>query len=395
MIRFMIYIGLLTATACSRAPDLKTALPSHQDSIPEENGPGFPVTYFSDVAKVKAGEPSLRIMNALVELVDGALPGSDIFMNIYEIDYIPLVRALEAAQKRGVLLHLMIDSSKAASWKKNKVAVTALKAVIRAPGELVLIDNDNGVNAINHHKHLLFSRVKLRGNLIRNAVFTTSENFTNRELTVLEDAILFSDPDMYNAFIENWHKMKQLALSGMKRFAFGSFYSNSGAVQAQFFPERMAGSWDGHYQVADFLDSLDGHFDKDTIRVGMDQWSDGQLEILEKLMSLHDKGAQIEIIVRNEHSIGLGSGFLGKLHAFKDRGAEVLILPDDQIIHSKFMMVQGQISGKQRKVLLVGTLNYTNPATQHNNNLLLKIEDPEVFAKYRANFKNIQEAYKN
>jgi len=401
----LMFVLLLGVLSCSKAmpgsmmdkgANANGEDPGTVDSSGSGNGSTalqFPSAFFSDAALVKAGSASTVIMDRLVALINAADKDAHLYVNIYQFDYAPVIDALKQAYNRGVILHLMVDSSKESSETKNAAVFTTFRSLLSSPSELVTIDNDNGSSAINHHKHMLFSRLTVNGETYENVVFTTSENFTTRELTVLEDAVMFSDQGLYEAFVDNWNKMAAKALSGMKSFTFSQYTTSDGALQASFFPARENGAWNNHYMVADFLDSLDGDYSQDTIQVGMDQWSDGQIAVFDKLIALHDKGAEVQFIIRNESDGGLGTKFLAKLHAYQDAGGKVLILPDDQIIHSKYMLVNATISGKKRKVVLVGSLNYINPATQHNNNLLLKIENESLFKAYQDNYKAIQDMY--
>lgn len=179
----------------------------------------FPKTYFSNPKTIKKGDTSRIIVDNLIKYIDAAVRNSDIYFNIYQFEDKPLARSLVRADARGVDVHVLIDSSKTNSWKKNKPIAQYLQDSLgSSPGsEVVMFHNDVAEASINHHKHLLLSEVATENGNLKDIIFTTSSNFSNRQFEVLQDAIVFDEgKGLYNATLSNWKKMKSYAQSGTK-----------------------------------------------------------------------------------------------------------------------------------------------------------------------------------
>ena len=401
--KLLLLFVVLTWLGCSK--DKKTAAPvSAPDSkdtsgVVEDqpdNALGIPGAYFSDASKVRRLASATEIMDKLIACIDATPKGAVIHVNVYEFDYTPVMLALQRAYERGVQLQLMVDSSNETTWRTNQATVEHLRNFIRSPSNLVLVHNDISSNSTNHHKHVLFSALNEGGYSFKNVVFSTSANFTARELTVLEDAVVLSDPDLYAAFVANWQAMERHARSGMKDFTYRTFHSLDGATSAYFFPRRVNGALDGKYNIPEILDQLDeAGYSQDTLLIGMDRWSDGsvQLGIVDRLIRMTEQGAHVEVITRYEGGPGLGTALTAKLKALRQKGATVLFLPKPHIIHSKYMLIKGRWRGARHRVLINGTLNWANSATQYTNNVLLVLMDSPLFDQYLNNYQAIKKAY--
>ena len=367
--------------------------PDEDKTPPDQADGGLPAAYFTSPSKIKAKVPSTEIMDQLIACIDGTTKGAVIYVNIYEFDYLPVSLALKSAYERGVQLKVMIDSSKASSREGNKQTLQMFRALLQAPSELISINNHSWPNAINHHKDVLFSKVNLEGKQYEHVVFVTSHNFTAAQMKVTQDAVILSDKGLYEACIDNWNKMRALSHEGMKDFEFNTYAAPGGKRTAFFYPKRHNGAWDGSYLVMDLLDEQLRDLSHDTIMIMMSRWSDGQLAIVDKLEALQKKGAHIEIITRYEGGSGLGEELTRKLKDLDAADFEVLFLPKPYIVHSKYMLIKGVWNGQPHTIIMNGSLNWTNPSTQHNNNLVLFLVDSPLFSPYEHNFRQVRKTF--
>lgn len=391
----------LNCSSTNNSDDDATPKTETNPPLEKEKAITIPGAYFNDPIEIKNNGVSYKIIDNLISCINATPKEGIIHMNVYEFEYSPVAEALKKAAQRGVHLNIMIDSSKIESWEHNAPIVKELKKHIKEPSKLVLVHNDIAERAINHHKYVLFSELSFQNRDFQNVVFSTSSNFSQRQFEVLQDAIVVSDIELYSAFVNNWKEMESRTPTGMKSYDLAEYHSSNGKVEAYFYPRRKNGVWDGRETIIEILESLEeANYKNDTIKIGMAQWSSGDLQmaIVNKLIDISKKGGHVEVITRDEtSSIGLSPESIEKLKELEKTGAYVKFLPNKNVIHSKYMMIKGVFAGKKRRLLLTGTLNFINSETKFNNNLVLIFNDDpyplDFFNEYEKHYEDIKGAF--
>jgi phosphatidylserine/phosphatidylglycerophosphate/cardiolipin synthase-like enzyme len=66
-------------------------------------------------------------------------------------------------------------------------------------------------------------------------------------------------------------------------------------------------------------------------------------------------------------------------------------------LHSKYLLIDAKYAGSTaaRRLVFTGSHNYTGPALTSNDETLLRIEDPAVFAAFLVDWGNIRSAALN
>lgn len=351
----------------------------------------FPEAVFTDVPTIAKGGSSSTIMNRLIALVDNTPAGQSIHISIYMINHQPLMDALKNAEARGVNLHIIVDMSRSDPQETNAASLPWLQANL-SNSEIVVTTNDVSANAINHHKHALFSGVTTTSGLVSNVTFQTSHNFTNSDMGKVQDALIFNDADIYQAFLNNWNVMKQYASSGMRSnftYKLNDFVAIN--TKLAFFPRIVGGVHDG---VDDVLQNLNAITDvaNAKIRIAMSDWTDSRPAIVDKLIALRNQGATIEVYAKD----AAGTQTKLKLNQLKTLGATVRIFnlsTDGKAIfniHAKMMLIEGTWNGQPNaKVILTGTHNYTDAALKTNNEVLVTLVNSTLFSTYDAYFNSL------
>ena len=348
----------------------------------------FPEVLFTDMQTIAKGGSSNTIMNRLIALVDNTPAGQSIHISIYMINYQPLMDALKNAEARGVNLHIIVDMSRSDPQITNASSLPWLQTNL-PNSEIVVTTNDISPNAINHHKQALFSGITTASGLVSNVTFQTSHNFTNSDMGKIQDALVFNEADIYQAFLANWNVMKQNAASGMRvNFVYTAHDFPAINTKLAFFPRIVAGTHDG---VDNILESLNAITDvaNAKIRVAMSDWTDSRPAIVDKLIALRNQGATIEVYAKD----AAGTQTKAKLNQLKTLGATVRIFnisTDGQAvfnIHAKMMLIEGTWNGQANaKVILTGSHNYTDAALKTNNEVLVTLLNSPLFNAYDIYF---------
>ncbi len=343
---------------------------------------------FINPVNVRTHTSDTRIMDTLIQYLDHTPEGADVYLNIYLFSYEPVLKAVKRAYFRGVKMHVMIDNGRSASIDENETTIEQLEIMFsNSSSELVVVesDTDPSLTAIDHHKHVLFSEIDLPQGIAKNVVFSTSHNFIYSATMKVQDAVIMTNKKLYDAFLDNWNAMKARAQSGMKDFTYTVVDLDS--IKVFFFPRRKDGDWDGDDTVLDILNKI-SDFSSAVVRVGMSDWTDGRMEVTEKLTELEEQGAAVEVIAKNKAD----QAVLDELQRLQDAGGYVKVLDmDPENIHSKFIMIKGVLDGKQQKIIMCGSHNLTAYALKYNNEVILMLKNSALFDDYWNYFDALKE----
>ncbi len=346
----------------------------------------LPEVVFTEPAVIAAGHSSTLIFDRLFELIDATPDNGSIYISIYLFDYTPFITTLNRAASRGVNVHVMADMSLRSD---NEETLNALRSSIDDI-EIIEVTNDAGSIAINHNKFVLFPEVVTTDEIVENVVFQTSQNFINAGAQKIQDALIFSHEGLYQAYMTYWNEMKTRASSGMANFEFFEYNDPEEQITAYFYPKRKNGEFTGRDTIVEILDKI-SDTSSASVKIGMSEWTDTRLQITDKLFELLDAGATVEVISKSS----IGPGVYRELRELEQRGASVLIYNMGSTgqrinIHTKMMLISGEWNGTAADVLVTGTQNFTRNALQNNNEIILLLENHEVFPFYEEYFEELK-----
>ncbi len=376
---------LITFNACSNSDNDSVTLKEPSALLtPLTNAQAqSPQVLFADLQKIKNGEESPVIAQNLINYIDAVPQGASIHVSIYLFDYKPILLALRKAYLRKVNLNVMVDASDRSNNEETVNEINSWGDDI----QIVQIKNDCSSTAINHNKFVLFSEITTEGEPLKNVVFQTSHNFEQISLSKIQDAVIFADTGLYNAYLSYWNSLKDHSAAGMKNYAYTEYNSGSGDLSAYFYPKRKNGE---RYGEDTFIEILNNIKDPSatSIQVGMSDWSDSRISILNKLEELVSQGANVEIITKTSNK---GPKILTGLKDIQDQGAYVKIYNTSQInIHMKVMLINGSFKNGNHNMVITGTQNFTNNAIWNNNETSIILTDHAFFPKYEEYFSQLK-----
>lgn len=345
----------------------------------------LPGAYFTEPAKVAAGESSPLIMQKIIQTLQAITAGDSVHLCIYLMDYAALETEIIRAHERGVVVKMLIDRSREESIQMNSFLIPRLALRLRAPSEVVATVSDVSATAINHNKFLLASSVVTTQGKKSNITFQTSHNWNQSETIKMQDALTLSHEGLYQAFRNYWWEMRNRAASGMRLFPYTEYNDPNLQLTAFFFPKRRNGSSFGDDTVIEMLDKITDP-SKATIRVGMSDWVQSRVNVAEKLVTLREQGAQVEVVVKSS----IDAAVQEVLRTLQSKGGYVKMYNMTQAgrrvnIHAKFMLIEGSWEGKtgnEARVLITGSHNFTTNALRNNNEVMIQWVNPPVYNQY-------------
>lgn len=345
---------------------------------------------FLDPLKIRDKKSDTKIMDSIVHYLDNTPKGAEVRVSIYHLSYQPMLQALKKASERGVEVHVLVDHNRSGSKDNNSKTVPFLEnSFEESSSEVIKVKSDisGSPSPINHHKEVLFSEIDLPKGKAEDVVFTTSHNFTSAGTKKVQDAIIMSNNELYNAFVNDWEDVKSRAESGMKNFEY-TVKNIGDSITVDFFPRRKNGEWDGEDTYIDILDKVNDYSNAE-VRVVMSDFS--RIEVAEKLVELQKNGYDVKVFTKNKSG---NMDALDKLKDLEKEGGELYVVDmSKQNTHSKFVLIRGKVNGEEKKIINTGTHNFTYYALKYNNETLLELRNSSHFDQYWQYFDDLVSVY--
>lgn len=380
---------LLSLFSCKTNEETPTPEPEVENITAAEVT--LPEALFTDINRVGLGNSSTVILDRLIGLINATPKSERIHLSIFLFKYPALVAALKDAHNRGVKLHLMIDMGREESVEENPLTVVELRNALKENSEVITVTSDASSIAINHNKFVLFSSVHTTKGIEKNVVFQTSHNFNLSDTRKIQDAVTLSHTGLYQAFRTYWEDMKAKAEKGMKDFEYREYHDPATGIEAHFLPKRKNGVAYGGDTIVELFDEIENPATA-TVRVGMSDWTSTRMNIVQKLGELRAQGARVEVIVKSS----IAEDILLALRELEQQGAYLKVYnmtSSSQTkvnIHSKFILIDGDLKGKRTKLLLTGSHNFTQNALRNNNEVMIKFWDSPLYQKYETTFAQLK-----
>lgn len=349
------------------------------------------------------------IRTRLIELTESALPGSTIKVAVYHVWEAPVVDALVAAKNRGVHVQILLDESSVSDRPTNPSygsLVSALGTDRTKGSYMATCAVDRSCHghpkygqSIMHNKFWLFSAVEGATDVV---VQTTSNSSPSAHTKFFNDALLLPDnPTMYDAYADYFDTMVA------RDWASWEYRTvSNGLYKAYFFPR--AGSTRATDTVHSVLNNVQcsykdsaGATRKTWVRVAIFKIT--RLAIAEKLVALKKAGCNVSIVYAESDSAKSSGGTKGTWEEMHTSGGPTVRCYNDDrdplnpgkklttpyIIHTKYILVDGQYDGVRNKISFTGSGNYTGPALRENDEAIVKVDDDAVHDMYRTHFDRV------
>ncbi|SEN92610.1 Phosphatidylserine/phosphatidylglycerophosphate/cardiolipin synthase [bacterium A37T11] len=388
----------LGINACSKSSGDGDAKPADPEENPEivEAVPisiNFPEANFTNPDSIyNKSKASYAILNRFVQLLNATPKGDSVFISIYLLNHDRVIKALQNAGNRGVLLHLLVDSSRSESVADNIAAYSTLAKLKNTDYSVVrsslMVSADE--HAIDHNKFAVFSSVLTPVGKKNYVVFQTSNNMTEIQCTYFQDNVIVQNEGLYDAFRLLWHDIRKYAKANMDKYTYREFDDPTAGLHGYYFPKIKNGTYFDPDPVVDLLNQITDP-SKTAVRIMMFNWSAARVTIVNKLASLLDQGAIVQVMVNADNP----ETILGPIRDLANKGAFIRIFPIKsgsivKNIHSKHMLIDGVMNGKSASVIATGSENYTIGALKQNNETLLTVWNSPLFTPYVNNYNAIK-----
>lgn len=326
--------------------------------------------------------------DAVIELLQAALPGSEVRIAMYSFTRDRMADAMVAAHDRGVDLRIVLDESnliESPPLSDQYSYRSAVQTLIDSIGttRVIRCNESNPPDGggcqgpgINHNKFFLFSSLC---DGTQNVVVQSSANLTNTQRRLHNNMVIIrDDPMLHAAYRSYWDALARQQLTP-------NYYQTadgSTGTRGYFFPRAPgAGAEEDtdtiHNILADNVDCTGGG----RIRIMMAFWTMARGYLVDDLAQLQSEGCDVRVILAADSASPA-------LRAHLER-----LFPSSQLVialgvHSKYLLYEGQYLGSQRSLLWTGSHNYTGAALRENDETLLRIDDAAIFQAFEQNWDN-------
>jgi phosphatidylserine/phosphatidylglycerophosphate/cardiolipin synthase-like enzyme len=356
------------------------------------------------------------IVDRIVELIDGAAAGSTIRMSMFYADDATIPDALVGAHDRGVNVQLVFDSKETGETLYPGLVsalgtdTTASSFVLACPADRGCIGNRPlSSDSINHNKFFLFSSTLGTPDV----VVQSSANLHNgRDGTKgWNNALILTGNDtIYQAYQTYFGNLVARKVNNYY-YTTGQPPVTSGDAKVHFYPRHESCSDSSPCPYSDpstdtietVLDHVDcfgnttvGTGDHRTIiRVNQNIFS--RTYLAQKLVALDKAGCYVEVVENFDPTDPNQTTALKDMLAATTSGYNGVLVryycSDDSVwTHSKYLMVEGNYyGGPDREIVWTGSANFSYNSLRQSDETILQLEDPTVFAAYKANFDSVRD----
>ena len=343
-------------------------------------------TLFQDPGETPTTDLSLE--QHAIALIAATPAGAHIGFAFRDFNRRPVADALIAAHRRGVIVDGVIDGG-----ERTRGVVRDLQAALGAD-RLVLCGSPaftfhsciTNVDppSLQHNKFLTFS---LLADGREDVVLQTSMNFLEpSQLSYYNDMVeIAGDHALYDAYVEFLMDMKAQARTDDR---YEIRWGDDGRTAIFPSPRRQPDPFTDD-TIVDRMNEIDCS-EGGTIRAANMAFRSERIVILHKLIELQRAGCDVEVVLSNaDGDIMTGLLLAGiPVHPFFLRA----VAPRPQVIvHDKFWLVDARsaVTGRRVKLTYAGSSNWRGDQ-QRSDDLLLRIDDDDVYADYLAYWEKIR-----
>lgn len=319
--------------------------------------------------------------------IDAAVPGSNSYMNFYQLKSKRVIKAIKRAHARGVKFHVVMDNTALKdSYKKSTDKLIKILG-----SENIRICKTGGCinpDGNNHNKFYLFDKIVLDDKTIEHVTIQTSHNFKKSQRYNFNDMLVFkNDFKVYVKFLTYWEKLN----SGETDLDFmsgpqGTYVLNDQNKTELFFSPSLSKD--------PYVDALKSFTCGETGEVLLMQSyfteSRGRA-ILSELIKIKEEfpTCSIRALVRGDKK---HNDLKTEIRA---SGLDFYIIKRKKSLgisnHSKAMLLTDK-SGK--KIIYTGSMNITNRSLK-GDEALVKIENSKIYEQYKNYWLKIRRRTKN
>lgn len=327
--------------------------------------------------RADSNAPDTAIEDAVVDLINRAMPGSRIRIAMYSFTRSRPATALINASRRGVDVQLVVDGGSTSTiGTEIPGLITALGAsrvtVCAAPGT-----SCNGTG-IMHQKTFLFSALDDGS---RNVVMQASHNLTTTQLSMHNNAVIVrGDAALFAAYERTFNDMRR----DVTNLDYYRIDDGDLATRVYFFPRQTGDT------AASIIDNASCD-STSRILVAMAFFTDARIAVAQSLAARARAGCSVTVVA-GDADIPLGSNVASTLTAARVTLVRYPTRGGSWDLHSKYIVIDAPYAGStaHRHLVFTGSHNWTGPSLDQNDETLLRVEREEVFNAFVADHAHIR-----
>jgi len=319
------------------------------------------------------GGEDATLQDEVLRLITMAAPGSQVRVSMYEWSRVVFADALGDAADRGADVRVVLDrthpSAAVVQRLQQRLGPDRVHPCPHPTGSACIGDG------INHNKILLLSALTDGSTQV---VVQSSGNFNRGQVSRHNNLVAIrGDATLYAFYLDYWDDLRAA------RRDLDYYRSQVGAsgTKAYLFP-RASGD-----TAVSILGNV--HCDPGArVRVAMAFFTDARLEVAQALARLQERGCDVRAVI-GDYDSSPGDDVVATL---RRAGVPLRVAPrEDRNVHSKVLLIDARYGEGDaiERLVFTGSHNWTGPALRRNDEALLKLREPEVFAAFWQNWEGI------
>lgn len=334
---------------------------------------------FSDLSKISDGGKDESLFLKIRSVIDAVPAGEDILICVFKFNDEGIINSLIKAQDRGVNVEIILNKGES-SQKENEYSSKVLKEHFK---RFYHINNNISDGSIVHNKFILFSKVVLDSKEFEHVVLQTSTNFVSKDQGKVQDLMLFSDATTYYCYRDYWYNIRVLGeTDNIPSYTFNKCYNPSTEVRTFFYPKRKNEEAYGKDDIEKILKNMDPASEIEIYFLHA-KWNKNRDNFLDELDELQESGARITVIANETIDDKI-------LETLKDIDTHFYIVDKDVLtIHSKIILIKSVTPAGEKNLILTGSHNLTEKSLEKNFEVLLVLDQKELFDQYYSYISDI------
>ncbi len=323
------------------------------------------------------GQPDDTISALIIEYLEDAPEGSTVRAALYTISLESVAQAFIDARQRGVDVEMVLGNTNRTASGADWTAVALLREEL---GDSLTICSDGESSGgcigdnIHHNKFVTFSEL---GDHANHVVLQSSGNLTDFQQTQYDNVlVVYDDKPLYDAYHSYWDDLRRQQADP----SYDRTESGASPTTAYFSPYTLG---DPIHEELTRVNCAQGG----EVYLAMAFFTNARYQIAERLAELDQEGCEVHVLLRASEIASPGSGIINNI---RQGDIDFGYFPSAEEIqmHSKYLVYRAGLDQEEDPAFVVwtGSHNYTRAALLNNDEVLLRIEDEDLFERYRDNW---------
>lgn len=340
------------------------------------------------------------LISQLNRAIDATPAGGEVRMAMYLFDIKSVAKKLIAAHRRGVSVQILLDDNMANKQIRRVKKVLGTNKKARSFLRVCKHSCMSNGTSVMHAKFYLFSVAgKSRYVSLISSGNPYSGNTTkswNNTHTIVRDRTIYDSLSRY--FTDMLPDKTNL-----------DYYrvTTSGKYTVYYYPQKIRRSDDlvwmkalNRTSCSTTAPGFGNRRRRTMIRVANWGWTTPRIDVARRLWRLHNAGCSVHVVINRGRTskkvlrvLLKPSKKYGKMpvyNAWRDWRKKAVA---GLYVHHKVVTIDGLLNGRNVKIALTGSQNFTALGTMANNDLVVRVVDARITNAYNKNFAYIRDHY--